>query len=91
MILVIGTPDSGKSAYAEELAVKSSGGAYMAYIATMIPFGDEGEKGKQTNTEHKYSQKAFFYYIHEFSTTPYKKHKSHKVDNIIILPGKYRI
>ena len=41
--LVIGTPDSGKSEYAEKLAMKASNGESMAYIATMIPYGDEGQ------------------------------------------------
>ena len=44
MILIIGTPDSGKSALAENIAVKLSNGQKMAYVATMIPFGEEGEK-----------------------------------------------
>ena len=43
MILIIGTPDSGKSAFAEELAVCLSGGEKMAYVATMIPFDEDGE------------------------------------------------
>ena len=43
MILVIGTPDSGKSALAENIAVEKSQGKRMAYIATMIPYGDEGK------------------------------------------------
>jgi len=41
MIVILGWPDSGKSAYAEELAEKVTGGAKMAYIATMIPFDDQ--------------------------------------------------
>lgn len=43
MILIIGTPDSGKSLLAENIAVEKSLGEKMAYIATMIPFGDEGK------------------------------------------------
>ncbi len=42
--LMIGTPDSGKSARAEKLAVQSGQGKKKAYIATMIPYGIEGEK-----------------------------------------------
>jgi len=43
MILIIGTPNSGKSAFAEKLAEELSGGKRMAYIATMIPFGEDGK------------------------------------------------
>lgn len=42
MILVIGTPSSGKSRYAEDLALEIFGDEKRAYIATMIPYGDEG-------------------------------------------------
>lgn len=42
MILVIGTPDSGKSSYAEALALEIFGEEKRAYIATMIPYGKEG-------------------------------------------------
>lgn len=61
MILVIGTPDSGKSAYAEELAVKSGSGKDMAYIATMIPFGVEGEKRIEKH-RHLREGKSFITY-----------------------------
>ena len=40
--LIIGTTDSGKSALAEETAMRLSGAGTRIYIATMIPFGDEG-------------------------------------------------
>lgn len=42
MTLIIGTPDSGKSAYAEQVAQFYSDGQRMAYVATMIPYGEEG-------------------------------------------------
>lgn len=42
MILVIGTPNSGKSQYSEELSLTIFGKEKKAYIATMIPFGKEG-------------------------------------------------
>ena len=45
-ILIIGTPDSGKSKLAETLAVELGSGAAgknkKYYIATMIPYGEEG-------------------------------------------------
>ncbi len=44
IILVSGVPDSGKSACAEGLAVKLAGDAPKIYIATMIPYGEEGRK-----------------------------------------------
>lgn len=48
MILVIGTNDSGKSAFAEQLAVSINSSAgdckSIAYIATMIPLDEDGEK-----------------------------------------------
>jgi len=43
-ILVIGTPDSGKSEKAEGLAQELSGSGEKIYLATMIPYGVEGEK-----------------------------------------------
>ncbi|MBE5828255.1 MAG: hypothetical protein E7305_02205 [Butyrivibrio sp.] len=43
MTLVVGVPDSGKSALAESLAVEQSEGEKRIYIATMIPFGQEGQ------------------------------------------------
>lgn len=42
MILVIGRPDSGKSAKAEELAMELSFEDKRIYLATMIPCGREG-------------------------------------------------
>lgn len=44
VVLVIGVPDSGKSQLAEEIAVKLSDGKRKLYIATMIPYGKEGEE-----------------------------------------------
>lgn len=44
LTLVIGTPDSGKSALAEKLVCDNSGPEDRYYIATMIPFGEEGQK-----------------------------------------------
>lgn len=43
-ILILGTPDSGKSAFAEKLMDELSGESEKIYIATMIPFGKEGEE-----------------------------------------------
>ena len=42
--LIIGTPDSGKSELAERLITEISQGRPIYYIATMIPYGDEGKK-----------------------------------------------
>lgn len=42
MILVVGRPDSGKSLKAEELAADMSADGKRIYLATMIPYGDEG-------------------------------------------------
>lgn len=41
--LIVGTPDSGKSLLAENIAVKLSGGGKKYYLATMVPFGEEGK------------------------------------------------
>lgn len=41
MVLVIGENNSGKSAYAEQLA-KSMCGGELYYVATMLPYGPEG-------------------------------------------------
>lgn len=40
-VLVCGGAASGKSAYAEQLLCKLSGGAPRVYLATMRPFGEE--------------------------------------------------
>lgn len=40
LTLIIGKNDSGKSAYAESLVCRVGGARY--YIATMIPYGEEG-------------------------------------------------
>jgi adenosylcobinamide kinase/adenosylcobinamide-phosphate guanylyltransferase len=41
-VLVLGPNGSGKSACAEKIAAGMSGGA-LYYVATMIPFGEEGQ------------------------------------------------
>ena len=41
MILILGTPNSGKSEYAEKL-ITADNNHKRAYIATMEPYGDEG-------------------------------------------------
>jgi len=43
MILVLGTPGSGKSALAEELVLELAGTSRKYYIATLVPFGEEGQ------------------------------------------------
>jgi adenosylcobinamide kinase/adenosylcobinamide-phosphate guanylyltransferase len=40
----IGYPDSGKSAMAESRASELSGGEGLVYLATMIPYGEEGQQ-----------------------------------------------
>lgn len=42
--LIIGTPDSGKSLLAESIAMEVSGDLARYYIATMVPFGKEGNE-----------------------------------------------
>lgn len=42
--LIIGSPDSGKSALAEEMICSISGDRSKYYIATMIPYGEEGSE-----------------------------------------------
>lgn len=42
--LIVGTPDSGKSRLAEQIAVENAGEGPRYYLATMIPFGEEGQK-----------------------------------------------
>ncbi len=44
MILVVGRPDSGKSAKAEELVTEMSASDKRIYLATMIPYGEEGKE-----------------------------------------------
>ena len=65
MILILGTPNSGKSEYAEKLITAGASGQEIAYIATMEPYGDEGiarvnkhrkqREGKGFVTYEKYS------------------------------------
>ena len=43
-VLVLGTPDSGKSRFAESLMDELAGDKEKIYIATMIPFGKTGEE-----------------------------------------------
>ena len=43
-VLIIGTPDSGKSEKAEETALFLAQDKKKYYIATMIPYGEEGKK-----------------------------------------------
>lgn len=58
MIVIIGTPDSGKSALAEKTAQALSCGKPMAYIATMVPFDEAGEE--RIKKHRKYREgKAF--------------------------------
>lgn len=40
--LIIGYPDSGKSAMAERMVTEMSEPGERVYLATMIPFGQEG-------------------------------------------------
>ena len=40
--LIIGTPDSGKSKLAEDLITAEAGDRCKYYVATMIPYGEEG-------------------------------------------------
>ena len=44
IVLILGTPDSGKSKKAEDRIIELSGGMGMLYIATMIPYGKEGKE-----------------------------------------------
>ena len=41
-VLIIGYPDSGKSAIAEDMVMEMSAPGERVYLATMIPYGDEG-------------------------------------------------
>ncbi|WP_026492632.1 bifunctional adenosylcobinamide kinase/adenosylcobinamide-phosphate guanylyltransferase [Butyrivibrio sp. XPD2002] len=44
IVLILGTPDSGKSLKAESLITEMSEGGEILYVATMIPYGKEGEE-----------------------------------------------
>ena len=43
-VFIIGSPDSGKSAMAEEIVTELSDPDHRIYIATMIPYGKEGRE-----------------------------------------------
>ncbi len=47
IVLIIGKPDSGKSVRAEKIAMELSENGKRIYLATMIPFGEAGEKRVQ--------------------------------------------
>ena len=47
VVVIIGVPDSGKSQMAEQRAMELANNSRKYYIATMIPFGEEGEKRVQ--------------------------------------------
>ncbi len=51
--LIIGTPDSGKSEKAESLAMELAGGGKKYYIATMIPYGEEGSQRVKRHLERR--------------------------------------
>ena len=44
IVLIIGYPDSGKSKIAEDIAVEMSSPGGRIYLATMIPYGEEGSE-----------------------------------------------
>lgn len=43
-VLIIGYPDSGKSKLAEDMVMEMSAPGERMYLATMIPYGDEGRE-----------------------------------------------
>lgn len=49
--LIIGSSDSGKSEYAENLLVSIAKDATKLYIATMVPYGEEGAKRIQKHRD----------------------------------------
>ena len=49
--LVLGTPDSGKSAKAESIVMDIAGDGKKYYIATMVPYGEEGAKRVQKHRD----------------------------------------
>ena len=51
LTLIIGGSGSGKSSFGEELAQKSNSKLY--YLATMIPYGDEGMKYGHSKIRNK--------------------------------------
>ncbi len=59
IVLVLGTPDSGKSVKAEEIACSLAGSAEKIYIATMIPFGESGKKRVEKHRKMR-EGKGFF-------------------------------
>ncbi len=51
--LIIGTPDSGKSEKAESLTMELAGEGKKYYIATMIPYGEEGAQRVKRHLERR--------------------------------------
>lgn len=50
--LVIGGSGSGKSAYAEQMAVKAAGKGSLYYVATMQVYDEEGKKKVELSPEN---------------------------------------
>lgn len=44
IVLIIGYPDSGKSRLAEDLVMEMSPSGKRIYLATMIPYGEDGRR-----------------------------------------------
>jgi len=63
-ILILGPNGSGKSAYAEELVLGLSAGVHY-YIATMIPYGEEGRARVE---KHRKQRKNMGFFTVEKST-----------------------
>ncbi len=59
MILVLGIPDSGKSGIAEDIVTKMALEDKKLYVATMIPFGEEGKKRVERHRAQR-SGKGFY-------------------------------
>ena len=76
--LVIGGSGSGKSAYAEQMAVKAAGNGSLYYVATMQVYDEEGKKkverhqkmraGKGFETLEIYERCADLSVVHKDST-----------------------
>ncbi len=51
--LFYGGSSSGKSSHAENFAVKMGGNGKLCYLATMIPFGSEGERKVESHKQKR--------------------------------------
>ena len=83
IIKVTGTPGSGKSRKAEELVLELSAPEQRYYIATMLPYGEEGER--RVEKHRKYREGKGFRTIEQPFDLPEALEKIEKPEEATVL------